>query len=650
MAPRATERARRAIRDLLFLLEPRPGRVPFALRLALICALTTAVAEIYQTPEAALTIYLAFFINQKDRATSVILDIAILVLFTLLEALVLLIAIVVLDSPMWRVIAMTGFSLGMLLVIPASKLKAMNGPLALIVGYALDELGLVPVGDLATRALLYLWLVVGIPAGISLLVNLVLALPPRRTAERAIAYALRLSAQMLRRPDAHVRRRFAEALRDMSVSVPGWLRLAGVEHTVPAADLMALKRAAESTPMLMAAVDVIDRHGAPAIPREVLDSAARTLEEMAAIFENGGYPVDLDFHANAVISTGSVAARALKEIESAINGFTTPLAVTAPAPAEQGGGFIDPAQLSNPDSLRYALKTTAAAMSCYLLYTLLDWPGIHTCFLTCYIVSLGTAAETIEKLGLRIIGCLIGAAAGLAAIVWLLPQLTSIGGLMIAVLLFAAASAYVAGGSPRIGYAGFQMAFAFLLCLVQGDAPAFALSIARDRIIGILIGNFVSYVVFTQIWPVSVAQRIDPAIAKLLQGLRAVASGSAAARPTALRNALAQIATVEADLHLARYEPASMGASAGWLAVRRRAVRALASLLGPMSLMDRSDAAATHINARLDAATAQLSGAAQPSPTLPPPPHDRFAGAIDRSLRKLESAIARTSGGTSHAI
>ena len=59
-------------------------------------------------------------------------------------------------------------------------------------------------------------------------------------------------------------------------------------------------------------------------------------------------------------------------------------------------------------------------MFCYCLYVLLDWPGIHTCFITCYIVALGTAAEAVEKLTLRMLGCLLGAAAGIAAIVFVL--------------------------------------------------------------------------------------------------------------------------------------------------------------------------------------------------------------------------------------
>jgi hypothetical protein len=46
-------------------------------------------------------------------------------------------------------------------------------------------------------------------------------------------------------------------------------------------------------------------------------------------------------------------------------------------------------------------------------------------------------------------------------------------------------------------YAGYQTAFAFFLCVVQGSAPSFDFVTARDRIIGILIGNLAVYVLLT---------------------------------------------------------------------------------------------------------------------------------------------------------
>jgi multidrug resistance protein MdtO len=73
----------------------------------------------------------------------------------------------------------------------------------------------------------------------------------------------------------------------------------------------------------------------------------------------------------------------------------------------------------------------------------------------------------VEKLALRIGGCLVDAAAGLAAIVWLMPGLDLIDQLMAVVFVATIASGWVAAGGPRISYAGFQIAFAFFICLIQ---------------------------------------------------------------------------------------------------------------------------------------------------------------------------------------
>ena len=89
---------------------------------------------------------------------------------------------VVIDDPMWRVISMAVISFGLLFLASASKLRPIAGIIALIVGYALDVLGTIQVGELGTRALLYVWLFVGIPAGVSIVVNFLLAPAPRRLA------------------------------------------------------------------------------------------------------------------------------------------------------------------------------------------------------------------------------------------------------------------------------------------------------------------------------------------------------------------------------------------------------------------------------------------------------------------------------------
>ncbi len=100
------------------------------------------------------------------------------------------------------------------------------------------------------------------------------------------------------------------------------------------------------------------------------------------------------------------------------------------------------------------------------------WTGraSNTCFITCYIVALSTTAESVQKLTLRILGCAAGAIAGIATIVYVMPGLTSVGALLAVVFIGAFVSAWVAAGSARVGYAGFQIAFAFFLCVIQGPS------------------------------------------------------------------------------------------------------------------------------------------------------------------------------------
>jgi len=261
-----------------------------------------------------------------------------------------------------------------------------------------------------------------------------------------------------------------------------------------------------------------------------------------------------------------------------------------PSPEKAKGCFFLPDAFTNPEHVHYALKTTTAAMFCYATYTLLDWPGIHTCLITCYIVSLGTTGETVEKLTLRILGCLLGAAAGIAAIVFLMPNFTSIGVLMAVVFVATLASGWVAGGSPRIAYAGFQIAFAFFLCTIQGSAPAFDMTIARDRVIGILFGNLVVYLVFSNIWPVTVAQRVDSGIATLLRRLGAMATAVNRSRRCSLASeASAALGAIEQDIELAQYEPSSVRPANDWLDLRRRTANAIAALMGPLWLRANQD-------------------------------------------------------------
>jgi multidrug resistance protein MdtO len=632
--------------DIVRLMAPRPGRFELATRLAVICALTVLVVEIYQTPDAALTVYVVFFLNRDNRAVSLILNFVLVALITVIIGFVLLVAMVVIDDPMWRVISMTVISVAILLVASASKLRPLGGTIALIVGYALDLLGTIPfsIGELATRSLLYAWLFVGIPAGLSMIVNLLLAPAPRRLAERGIADGLKLSAAMLKAPNENVQSRFREHLREGTAEIRKLLGLADREKTSKPGDIAALRQAADSTIFLMSAIDVVDRRPEAQLTIPLADYVARTLREMSGILRAGAYPIRIGWDPPEMERPLTpIEADVLGDIKEAVIHF-------AEAPSsepeikevkKEDGGFFVADALSNPDYIRYALKTTAAAMFCYFLYSLLDWPGIHTCFLTVYIVSLGTAAESVEKLTLRIVGCLVGAAVGYGIMVFLIPYVTSITALMVVVFVGTLAAGYVSAGSERISYAGFQIAFAFFLCVIQGSSPAFDLSTARDRVIGILIGNIVAYLVFTNVWPVSVGKRIDPAIAAVLRRLAALMTEDKSTQPALASQAQSELAKIESDIDLAAYEPSTVRPDAQWLAARRQAADEIGGLGSPLLLdADKDATISAQIAKRLEAlagrfAAAELSRPLRgqtewsPSPLFP---------MIDAGLRRLEAA------------
>jgi multidrug resistance protein MdtO len=593
--------------------EPAPGRFAFAARLALVCAITAVLTAAYQTPSPALTAYVAFFVNKPDRMETVLLCIVMTLLITLILGFTTFVADLVLDSSASRMAAMTAVSLVMLFLVSASKLRPIGGIVALIVAYALDLLGSVSTGDAATRTLMYPWLFVAIPAGVSLVLGLLVAPSPRRLMERELARWLRTAASVLREPCGRALPALAELLRSGSGEFAAQLKLAALEGTSSGADIAALRQAADGAFALVSAVEVMTRSPLAMLPAPLRAALAAAIETAAEAFERAGRPHPPALDPADPPTLGPAAAATWAAIEDAraklsrAAAMPSQAAATAgaakatPTPAKQSSGFLLPDAFSNPDHVRFAIKTTAAAMFCYLTYSILDWPGIHTCFLTCYIVALPTVADSFEKLALRVAGCLVGAGLGIATMVCVEPWFTSVTALFVIVLGGALVGAWVNAGSPRIAYAGFQVAFAYLLCVVQDAGPAFDLVVARDRVIGMLFGMLVMYLVSARVWPISVARRIESEVRSAVQSL--VAMTRAPDDGSRVRLAEAANASLDAareDLAIAGYEPASVRPSERWLHVRGAMVTRAAATVGPLLLAAHRGDAEADIARRLE--------------------------------------------------
>jgi uncharacterized membrane protein YccC len=160
-----------------------------------------------------------------------------------------------------------------------------------------------------------------------------------------------------------------------------------------------------------------------------------------------------------------------------------------------------PDAFTNPAHVHFALKVTFAAMFCYIVYEAIDWPGIHTAFITCTFIALESTEATLYKGTLRFVGCVIGGALALFSTVFLMPHMETIASLVVLVACASAIAGWVATGSERISYAGLQLAFAFFYSVFQGYAPDTDLDNVRNRVVGILFGLLVTAFVFKYIWP-----------------------------------------------------------------------------------------------------------------------------------------------------
>lgn len=176
---------------------------------------------------------------------------------------------------------------------------------------------------------------------------------------------------------------------------------------------------------------------------------------------------------------------------------------------------------ANPEHLHFALKGCLAASGSYVIYNAIAWPQISTAVTTCLLTALSTIGASRQKQVLRIAGAIVGGfVLGMGSQIFILPYLDSIGGFTVLFVFVTALSAWFLTSSPRLSYFGLQVAVAFYFINLQEFKIQTSLAVARDRVVGILAGLFMMWLVFDRLWGTPAAVEIKR---KCISNLRLLA-------------------------------------------------------------------------------------------------------------------------------
>jgi multidrug resistance protein MdtO len=526
-------------------LRPTPGRLGDSVRIVVVVLAAVAIAETFRIPEIAVSAYIVLFLSGREAVTTIRTSLAagiavVLAIFATIAVFMLSLSEPALRIPLMAVMTFAAMFLGR---------AATLGPVFFVAGFViaygltlgdqvlglalqpatignasqfeLPDIFFVPPTDALVRFLLWFSLSVLVPVALLIAANLLTGRDPARLLRSALAERLataarfcagesgsegQLEAQVFegtaqlrklhnlagvfgrgqRRPVW--RASLIDDIGRLGLLLLGWLRVEGNDRNplVPAAG--ACRRA----------------------ERALKDGEAPGPEPVTITATGAARPL-----ADAITRT----LRSIYETLAATPGTDSPKENAAVGSPER---LLAADAFSNPEYVHFALKVTLAVMICYFVMSMTDWPGIHTCIITCFFVALGTVGDTLHKATLRFVGCLIGAGLGLGAILLLMPRMTDLGDLFLLLVPITLFAAWVGYGSERISYAGWQIGLAFYLVVLQGYGPTISMYTARDRTIGILFGNIVISVIFTTMWPVSVANVVRTHLARALEQLAAL--------------------------------------------------------------------------------------------------------------------------------
>jgi multidrug resistance protein MdtO len=510
-------------------LAPFPGRVPMTTRLVITTAIVTVISMALQVPELAFSAFFCFFVTKENRVLTLFTGALMIVAVTVATIINLLLYTWVFDYPEYRIPVMAG------LIFCAMFLSRtfVIGPLGFAVGFF--SALMLTIGEFApdtetlVRNELWLWVAVVYPIALTVFVNqLLLPADPWTALVQALGLRLDAASTALNRviKEGSAGGQTNQRLLDLATrgSGPMFTLLHFAEMQYPE-----LKHRHPFLVETISAASHLANATASVEFREPQALSADDILRAKALLSEIGRLKALLPEKERVLSSRKTplpypALPQLRELQFAVESFRDSMIpghsdYSSTNVAKSKKTLFSPDAFTNPAHVQFALKVTFAAMSCYVLYSALDWPGISTSFITCCFIALGNTGATIYKSWLRFFGCLAGGAAGYLAIFLLIPHMVSITSLVLLTVAGSALAGWIASGTERISYAGLQFAFAFYLSIFQGFDPEVNLTTIRDRVLGILLGTFISAIMFRYVWPEHATDQLRVTLARVLRTL-----------------------------------------------------------------------------------------------------------------------------------
>lgn len=484
-------------KDLL----PFDFRLATTWRIALLCALMAAIAMIYEIPESAISCYLIIYLIKADAVQNILLSVGVIILCSIVVCIIFVLFNLTIQNIILRFFFMALFSAVFMYLASASSLGDIGNLVALVIAFLMTLIDDIPVGDVATRALLYALLMAVSPMLLVILFNFFVGISPRKLLLNRIATRFSIASDFfLGRKESQLE---ISELLSTQTECKRYLMFIKIFYLRGREDIKWLENIIDNSYQILIMSLTFDKN----TPTSIRFLLSKRCLEIADCFTH---------HQIDKIKDKQQAQYTISKIHL-LNTFNKILSNKREIkPVQKKTPFFVSDAFTNPNHKYFALKTTIAAILCYIFYDYFKWQGIHTAMITCYVVALTSVGETVHKLTLRITGCLIGALIGMISLLYIIPNLSDVFELMVLIFFCLLPAAWVAVGNERISYAGVQVGLAFLLTTLHGFKPSFDMDVVSDRILGILLGNIVMYIIFTKVWPSSIVNTIYKQITSIL--------------------------------------------------------------------------------------------------------------------------------------